>query len=114
MTATEKRRSNRLSINLNLKCRKISPPAEQTYTGQTIDVSSGGLYFETPANAFEPGNLLKVELVIPATAGLLEFGGKISGFAKVLRTNNHLTNTKLTVGRYGVAAEFSKSPKLCT
>jgi hypothetical protein len=101
-------------VNLNLKCRKIAPPAEQTYTGQTVNVSSGGLYFETPTSAFEPGNLLKVELAIPATAGLLEFGGRISGFAKVLRTNDSLTNTNLTAGRHGVAAEFSRPPKLCT
>lgn len=114
MSAPEKRRSHRLLVNLNLKCRKISPPAEQTYTGQTVNVSSGGLYFETLVNTFEPGNLLKVELAIPATAGLLEFGGRISGFAKVLRTNDYLTNTNLAAGRYGVAAEFSRSPKLCT
>lgn len=114
MTGLEKRKHRRLAVKLDLSCRKISPPAEQTYTGHTLNVSPGGLYLQTDADDFKAGNLLKVKLSIPPTAGLLESGGSISGFAKVLRTNSARTDTNLPAGRYGVAAEFCRSPKLCT
>ncbi|MEE9371074.1 MAG: hypothetical protein V3W45_06350 [Sedimentisphaerales bacterium] len=64
-----------------------------------------------------PGNLLKVELSIPPTAGLLEFGGRISGLGKVLRirgiSDSH-TVADLPADRYGVAVEFSLPLKLRT
>ena len=113
-TGPQKRKYERLVLNLNLSCRPISPPTEKSYTGHTVNVSPGGLYFETAADAFKPGDLLKVELSIPPTTGLLEFGGKISGFAKVLRTNNAHTDANLSHGRYGVALEFCRFPKLAT
>ena len=114
MGATEKRKYKRLAVELNLSCRKIGSSAQRFHTGRTVNVSPCGLYFETADDAFKPGNLLKVELSIPRTLGLLESGGKVSGFAKVLRTNNTRTDVNLAAGRYGVAAEFCKSPKLCT
>jgi len=76
-----------------------------SYSGYTLNVSTGGLYFETEAGIFEQGNLLKVELDIPPTSGLLEFGGKIAGFARVLRTDS-------ASGKYGVALQFCRPPKL--
>jgi hypothetical protein len=114
MRGTEKRKYKRLAVKLDLSCRRITRPADKTYTGQTVNVSPGGLYFQTPAKGFKPGNLLKVELEIPATTGLLEIGGRISGFAKVLRSNDARTDADLATGRHGVAAEFCRSPKLCT
>jgi hypothetical protein len=71
------------------------------------------LYFQTSASALEPGSLLKVELSIPPTEGLLELGGKISGFVKVLRTNDTRSDANLATNTYGIAAEFCRSPKLC-
>ena len=113
MSWSEKRKYKRLAVNLDLSCRKVGPPAENFYTGRTVNVSPGGLYFETAADVFKPSNLLKVELSIPPTAGLLELGGRISGLGKVLRTHDSHTDTNLPPGRYGVALEFYRSPKLC-
>jgi len=110
----EKRKYKRLAVKLNLSCRKADSPAENFYTGRTVNVSPGGLYFETTVDAFKPGNLVKVELSIPPTAGLLESGGRIRGLAKVLRTYNERATNKLFSGKYGVALEFNQSPKLCT
>ena len=114
MSWSEKRKYGRQAVKLDLSCRKVGLPAEKAYTGCTVNVSPGGLYFETTAEAFRPGNVLKVELSIPPTAGLLELGGCICGFGKVLRTENPGENTKLPARRYGVAVEFCQSPKLCT
>jgi len=75
------------------------------------------LYFETPIDVFKPGNILKVQLSIPPTAGLLEFGGRISGLGKVLRirdiSDSH-TVADLPADRYGVAVEFSRPLRLRT
>jgi hypothetical protein len=122
MDSFEKRKFKRLPITLDLSsrlvgakrpaaARKVGLKSEKLYKGCTTNVSPGGLYFETADNVFEAGNLLKVELTIPPTAGLLEFGGKIVAFAKVLRTSN-LVDT-LSSNRYGVALQFCRSPKLC-
>jgi hypothetical protein len=73
------------------------------------------LYFETAAEEFEPGNLLKVELSIPPTSGQLEFGGRISGFARVLRINairEFSPGVNSSSKRCGVALEFCRPPKL--
>jgi hypothetical protein len=112
MRRSEKRKYKRLDIELDLSCRNVSSTAEKSHTGQTVNVSPGGLYFETGEGVFEPDNLLKVELSIPPTSGLLESGGRICGFAKVLRTEDIPTNAGLVSGRYGVAVEFCRSPKL--
>jgi hypothetical protein len=106
MDRTEKRRHRRLGANYNISCRKVGSAEERALDGLTANVSTGGLYFQTTAGAFEKGNLLKVELSIPPTSGLLEFGGKIAGFAKVLRTDS-------AGGRFGVALQFCRPPKLC-
>ncbi len=106
MDRPEKRRHRRLGAQYNISCRKVGSTAHTSYDGYTINVSPGGLYFETATGIFEQGNLLRVELSIPPTSGLLEFGGKIAGFAKVLRT-------VLASGRYGVALQFCRPPKLC-
>lgn len=117
MKVSERRKYKRLPVKLDLSCRKVGSTAEKLYTGYTINASAGGLYFEITADAFKPGNLLRIELSIPPTTGLLEFGGRISGFAKVLRTNSICDfhkDSNLSSGRYGVALEFCQAPKLST
>ena len=116
MDRFERRKYKRPPVRLTLSCCKISTAVEKSYRGSTINVSPGGLYFETPAGIFKPGKLIKIELLIPSKAGVLEFGGLISGFANVLRTINirdSHTKTRLFTGRYGVAVEFCRPPKLC-
>jgi hypothetical protein len=116
MNSTERRKYKRLPIKLELSCRKVDSPAKESHTGFTTNVSPGGLYFETSTDVFKPGSLLKVELSIPPTTGLLETGGSISGLGKVLRTHticcSH-TDTKLPSVRSGVALEFCRPLKLC-
>lgn len=116
MERLEKRKHKRLGARYNISCRKVGSVTDKAYDGCTVNVSCGGLYFETTADTFEQGNLLKVELSIPPTSGLLEFGGKVAGFAKVLRTDNifdSTTDTDLSSSRYGIALQFCRPLKLC-
>ena len=117
MRRSEKRKYKRLPIKLDLSCRKVGSTGDKFYTGCTVNVSPGGLYFETAADTLKPGNLLEIKLSIPPTVGLLEFGGRISTLARVLRANSICdshTDSNLSPDRYGVALEFCQAPKLCT
>lgn len=106
MDRLEKRRHKRLGATYKLSCRKVGSTSNIPYDCHTLNISTGGLYFEATRGAFEQGDLLHVELSIPPTSGLLEFGGKIAGFAKVLRTDS-------ASDKHGVALQFCRPPKLC-
>ena len=115
MNVSDKRKYKRLTIKLDLSYRKADSTSKKSHTGCTVNVSPGGLYFETAADVFKPGSLLKVELSIPPTSGLLEFGGSISGLGKILRTHTisgSRTDTELPSVRSGVALEFCQPLKL--
>ncbi len=117
MNSAERRKFKRLAITLDLSCRKAGSTAEKFHKGCTVNVSPGGLYFETATDTFKAGGILKVELAIPPTEGLLEFGGRISGYGRVLRTCgicDSRTDSNLHSERFGIALEFCRSPKLCT
>jgi len=116
MEGTERRKYKRLGAKFDISCREVGSAAERANTGCTVNVSPGGLYFETESATFKPGSLVEVGLSIPPRRGLLEFGGRISGFARVLRADNIYKSaggTDLTFGKYGVALQFCRSPRLC-
>lgn len=115
MSGLEKREFKRLPLSLDISCLKVGATPDKFHTGCTVNVSPGGLFFETTNDSIESGSLLKVELSIPPTAGLLRFGGKISAFAKVLRTSDlshSCTEMDIFSSKYGVALQFCQSPKL--
>lgn len=114
MDRDERRKYKRLGIKFNISCREVGSTKNRARTGRTVNAAPGGLYFETRQQAFEPGSLLELELSIPPKRGLLEFGGRISGFARVLRTDI-LTDldADFTSERYGVAVQFCQPPRLC-
>ncbi len=113
MDNSERRKGKRLSAKFNLACSKLGAMPEQNCSGRTINVSPGGLYFETAAEImFDTGNLLKIELAIPPTSGELELGGRISVLGKVVRTC--AAKAESTSDKHGVALEFCHSPRLAT
>ena len=112
MGVEEKRKYQRHTMNLALSCRCVGSPSQQIHTGKTINVGPGGILFETSANSFEPGNLLKIELSIPPTTGLLELGGRISSLAKVLRIQEITSQKKSANPQYGIAVEFCQAPQI--
>jgi len=112
----DKRRHRRLPTQYRISCRKVGSIAGEFCNGRTVNVSSGGLYFETAIGEFELGDLLELALEIPPTAGLLEFGGKLAGYANVLRTERICDDgagEPPPYGRQGVALQFCRPPKLC-
>ncbi len=117
MGENEKRRFKRLAAKFDVSCFKVDATLETVYIGRTINVSPGGMYFETSADSFATGNLLRIELSIPPKTGQLDYGGRISAFAKVLRTETLDRIPDLahpSYNKHGIALEFCRSPKLCT
>jgi hypothetical protein len=115
MFRSYKRKYKRLPIKLGLSYRKVDSPTKKSHAGCTVNVSPGGLYFETAGDVFKLGSLLKVELSIPPTSGLLEFGGSMSGLGRILRVDTiggSRTDTELPSVRSGVALEFYRPLKL--
>ena len=116
MSRSYKRKYKRLPIKLDLLYRKVDSPTKKSHAGSTVNVGPDGLYFETGADVFKPGSLLKVELSIPPTSGLLEFGGRMSGLGRVLRVHtirDSCTGSEPPYVRSGVALEFCLPFKLC-
>jgi len=113
MAKADRRKYKRLPIKLDLCCRKVGLNSHHLHGGRTINVSPGGLYFETSTYSFSVGEVLNINLTIPPTAGLLEFGGRISAPARVLRKDDFRTNQLLGPAKCGVAVEFCRSPRLC-
>jgi len=111
MTGSERRKFQRIDKKLDITCRTVGNCCDKSYLAYTVNVCPGGIYFETEHGDFAPGNIINLKLSIPPTEGLLEFGGKISGYAKVLRTihiGGHVPSRK-----HGIAVEFCEPPKLC-
>ncbi|MDO8303374.1 MAG: hypothetical protein Q7T18_09040 [Sedimentisphaerales bacterium] len=55
-------------------------------------------------------DLLNLELTVPPTDGLLELGGKLSTFARVIRIHTAGQNSGKQ-SHHAVAAEFLENPK---
>lgn len=111
MGGAEKRKFKRLPLKLHLSCHRVDSSPEMLHTGRTLNVGPGGIYFETSSKMFEPGHLIKIDMSIPPTEGILEFGGRVSGFAKVLRTHR-IDVDSADSGYHGVAVEFCHPPRL--
>ena len=112
MERNERRKNRRFGARFNLSYRQVGSAMNQAHTGRTVNVATGGLYFETQDELLKSGSLLEVELLIPPERGVLEFGGRISGFAKILRVDS-ISEEDSTTNRQGVAVQFCKTPSLC-
>ena len=116
MDRLNKRKYERLQIKFGISYRRIGTQLNQRREGYTLNISPEGLYFRTKADTFKRGDLLKIELSIPPKSGLLEFGGKLAGFAKVVRSDAILDDPgedKSSGNDHGVALQFCRPPKLC-
>ena len=112
MERNERRKSRRLGARFNLSYRQVGSSTNKAHTGRTVNVATGGLYFETQDELLKPGSLLEMELSIPPDRGVLEFGGKLSGYAKVLRADI-ISKENAANKKQGIAVQFCRTPGLC-
>ena len=112
---TEKRAHRRLKISLPIKFYKEGIGRSTIFSSQTINVSTGGTYFETTADDFEVGDRLALELGIPTDDTRFPLPGKIVTVGQVLRriTIEDTPNKNgLTFSRYGLGMRFQKDLNL--
>mgnify|MGYP003778112751 CR=1 FL=1 len=109
----DRRRHNRIPLKLSIFCQRVGHINAKMYAGRTINVSPGGLLVEMKSNELQEGELLSVEMTIPPTEGLLDFGGSFSSYARVVR-NRADVKAALAEAPFAevVALEFCDSPKL--
>jgi len=114
---SERRQHERLPIKFALSCRRVTSKTNYPRRGFTSNISTGGVCFEMVAQAFKPGDFVKIDFLVPPTVGVLESGGEITAFVKVLRTQNLINSSSSkddVSGRFKVAAQFCQSPRLST
>ena len=113
-TVNEKRRHQRLPLRFSVLCQKVGVPVGKVYTGTSVDVSPGGMLIDLNTNALKHGELLSVEMPIPPTKGILEYGGRFSGYARVVRVEDACPKKKdqSNSACQTIAVEFCESPKL--
>ena len=115
MEGSEKRRFNRLSANFSVTCRGIDTHKKKICHGYTCNVCPGGMLLCTPTQEFTTGEFVQAELLINPAHGVLEFGGKISGFARILRQEQKLLYSQSKNSpslEYGIALEFCEILRL--
>lgn len=109
----DRRIHKRLQLKISVLCQTVGICGGTAFTGKTIDVSPGGILVEFNSRGLSDGQLLSIEMSVPPTEGLLEYGGRFSSYARVVR----LEEAKAGVGPDSsslvqtAALEFCQSPK---
>lgn len=113
-TVNEKRRHQRFPLRFSVLCQKVGVPVGSIYTGTSIDVSPGGMLIDFNTNVLKHGELLSVEMSIPPTKGILEYGGRFSGYARIIRIDRSYPKkmAKSNSAAQTIALEFCESLKL--
>ncbi|MCK4999149.1 MAG: PilZ domain-containing protein [Anaerohalosphaera sp.] len=110
----DRRTHKRLPLKLGVVCQSVGNSSCRTYTGSTVDVSSGGALIEINGSGLADGQLISVEMSVPPTDGFLDYGGKLSNYARVQRidragfsSNPRLAHSLVQT----IALEFCVSPR---
>jgi len=112
MMKKNRRTHNRLLLRLDVVCQKVGQGTCMC-TGNTVNVSPSGMLLEVHNTQLTEGELVSVEVCVPPTEGLLEFGGRVDTYARVVRTDEEGESyPRLPAPGRRVALEFCQSPKL--
>lgn len=101
----------RLPLRLSVICQRVGQ-GTGICTGNTVNVSPSGMLLEVNSARLHEGELVSVEMSVPPTEGLLEFGGRFDTYARVVRTDPDASEARRFSPTRRVALEFCQSPKL--
>jgi len=111
----EKRAHRRLDICLSLDYCPAGEVRRNVRHAQTLNVSTGGMYFETTAENFKAGDILNLELGVNPDDERFPPNSKISTSGQISRTTilpKRSENDPSGLTRYGVAVKFREGLKL--
>jgi hypothetical protein len=115
MIRQERRKDRRLDIRLPVECSFPGQARSAAYRTVTLNVSTGGLYFETEAIDIRPGMLVRFELTVPPGDGHFPYQGRVTGLGEVVRVaplRSKLDAAGLTRNWVGVGTRFKENLKL--
>jgi c-di-GMP-binding flagellar brake protein YcgR len=108
----DRRRHRRFPLKLSILCQKVGLSGGELVSGRTVNVSPGGMLVKVNGGDVAEGELLSIEMSVPLSEGLLDFGGMLSSHARVVRSDNHGGAEESS--EKVVALEFCDSPTLRT
>ena len=110
----DRRKYQRQPLRLTMLCQKVGQLGGTVYAGNTVNVSPSGVLAEFGDCQLQDGELVSVDMTVPPTEGLLDYGGRLSSYARVVRVDRthslEMTNSHSIT--QAVAMEFCESPKL--
>jgi len=102
-----RRKHERLSLRLEAYCQKAGHVGGYLLQGSTLNVSTGGVLLRCADKVkAKCGDLFSLEIGVPPKDSSLEFGGRFSGYAKVVRVIESGSEADC------VAFEFCGRPRL--
>jgi hypothetical protein len=109
----ERRQHRRLEIRLPLEFRAGSAGRVDIVRTITQNVSTGGLFVELDRADYAVGDLLDIELTLPAAEGVSAYTGRAKSRAEVIRIEHLPASGPHAIPRVGVAARFLDRLQLC-
>lgn len=111
----EKRQYRRLDLRLPLEYYKTDMGRPGVARTMTVNVSTGGVYFETTCEDIKTGDSLALEVGVPPGDARFPMHGKFATTGKVVRTekiHNPATQNQPAFTSLGVASKFQEGFKL--
>jgi hypothetical protein len=112
MNSLEQREHKRINLKLELCCRLAGDSEDSLYSGHSLNISTGGLLAQTYNSKIKIGDLVNIEMSVPPIEGLLDFGGKMEAFAKIVRITNRKHPENSDAASQLLAMQFCHHPKL--
>ncbi len=109
---SERRKHKRIPLKFTVLCQKVGLSDGRLYSGNTVNVSPGGMLVEVNQPHLRDGELVSIEMTVPPTEGLLEYGGRFSSYARIIRVINDIDSTQSCSLGNVIAMEFCESPRL--
>lgn len=108
----DRRVHRRFPLKLSILAQKVGLSGGELVAGRTVNVSPGGMLVEVNSGDAVKGELLNVEMSVPPSVGLLDFGSMLSSHVRVVRSDESKDSEGTT--EKVIALEFCDSPKLRT
>ena len=106
----ERRMNRRRPVSTSVYCRRVGAADGRLFSGDTVNVSPGGVLVKMKGVPLRDGELVSVEMTVPQASGIPEQNGSFSGYARVVRINDFLQPSG---SEKEVAMEFCQSPQFC-
>jgi hypothetical protein len=106
----ERRKYKRLLVRVGIFCRKIGSLQTCVFSGNSLNISPGGLLVESGQDAIaNDGELFNIEMDMPDADSTDQIGGKVSAYARAVRIIEPQPENKS--GKKQIAFQFCVRPQ---